>query len=44
MDITQAATRGAVTGVGFGGTYVDDGTPDILTIQDLGRARNTTSP
>lgn len=36
VEITQAAARASVTGSGFGGTYVDDGTADTLTIQDLG--------
>lgn len=36
VEITQAATQGTVTGTGFGGTYVDDGTADTLTIKDLG--------
>jgi flagellar hook-associated protein 2 len=35
VDITQAASRGAVASAGFGGTYVDDGTADVLTITDL---------
>ncbi len=36
VEITQAATQAAITAAGFGGTYVDDGTPDTLTIRDLG--------
>jgi len=32
VNISQVATRGAVTSAGFGGTYVDDGTSDTLTI------------
>lgn len=32
--VTQAATRAAVTGAGFGGVYVDDGTADVLRITD----------
>jgi len=35
VAITQAAERGSVTGAGFAGTYVDDGTSDTLTIKDL---------
>jgi flagellar hook-associated protein 2 len=30
------ASQASVTGSGFGGTYVDDGTADTLTIRDLG--------
>jgi flagellar hook-associated protein 2 len=36
IDITQAATWAAVTGSGFGATYVDDGTADLLNIRDTG--------
>jgi flagellar hook-associated protein 2 len=36
VEITQPATQATVLGVGFGGTYVDDGTADTLTIRDLG--------
>lgn len=36
IDITQAATAAAVTGVGFGGAYVDDGVADTLTIVEHG--------
>ncbi|RMH11887.1 MAG: hypothetical protein D6701_14400 [Gemmatimonadetes bacterium] len=36
INITQAAARASVTGVGFGGTYVDDGTADTMTVTDLG--------
>jgi flagellar hook-associated protein 2 len=36
VEISQAATRGFVTSTGFGGSYVDDGTPDTLTIRDVG--------
>jgi flagellar hook-associated protein 2 len=35
IEITQAATRASVTGIGFGGAYVDDGIPDTLSIRDL---------
>jgi flagellar hook-associated protein 2 len=35
VNVTQAPTRGAVTSAGFGGTYVDDGTADTLTITEL---------
>ena len=34
IEITRAAARGAVTGVGFGGTYIDDGTPDTMVVRD----------
>jgi flagellar hook-associated protein 2 len=33
--ITQSASKGTHTGTGFGGTYVDDGTADTLTVEDL---------
>ncbi len=36
VQITQPAVAASVTGSGFGGTYVDDATPDTLTVQDLG--------
>jgi flagellar hook-associated protein 2 len=36
VDITQLAARARVAGAGFGGTYVDDGTPDTMTIRDIG--------
>lgn len=36
VEISQAATRASVSSTGFGGTYVDDGTPDTLTVRDLG--------
>lgn len=32
VNITQAASLASVTSVGFGGTYVDDGTADTLTV------------
>lgn len=35
VHITQAAERAAVVGAGFGGVYVDDGVPDMLTVRDL---------
>ena len=35
VEVTQAATRGGVTGSGFGGSYADDGTADTMTITDL---------
>jgi flagellar hook-associated protein 2 len=35
VEITQAASTAALTGTGFGGTYVDDGEPDTLTIRAL---------
>jgi len=35
VDISQVATQGEATGVGFAGTYVDDGIPDTLTVKDL---------
>ncbi|MEQ9401856.1 MAG: flagellar filament capping protein FliD [Longimicrobiales bacterium] len=34
VAITTAAAQGSVTGAGFGGTYVDDGTADTLTVTD----------
>ncbi len=36
VEITTAAAQATVTGTGFSGTYVDDGTPDTLTITDAG--------
>ena len=36
VAITQAAAQATVTSSGFGGTYVDDGTADTLTITDAG--------
>jgi flagellar hook-associated protein 2 len=36
IDITQAATYATIAGAGFGGTYSDDGTPDIMHIRDTG--------
>ncbi len=36
LEITQAASQASVAGTGFSGTYVDDGTPDTITIRDLG--------
>lgn len=35
VDITQAATLASVTSSGFGGTYVDDGTADTISITHL---------
>ncbi len=32
VNITQAATLASVTSSGFGGTYVDDGVPDAMTV------------
>jgi flagellar hook-associated protein 2 len=34
VNITQAATTASVLGTGFSGTYVDDGTPDTMSITD----------
>lgn len=34
VNVTQAATQAATTGVGFAGTYVDDATADTLTVTD----------
>jgi flagellar hook-associated protein 2 len=34
VNITAAATTPTITGAGFSGTYVDDGTADTLTITD----------
>jgi flagellar hook-associated protein 2 len=39
VDVTRAATAAGVSGGLFGGglgTYQDDGTPDLLTVRDLG--------
>ena len=41
IDVTQAAAAADVIGAGFSGVYVDDGTPDTLTIRDLGSANGT---
>jgi flagellar hook-associated protein 2 len=38
IDITTAAAQATKTGVGFAGTYVDDGTADTLTLTDVGNA------
>ncbi|MCG8467527.1 MAG: flagellar filament capping protein FliD, partial [Gemmatimonadetes bacterium] len=35
IDVTQVAQRASRTGSGFGGTYVDDGTADTITVTDL---------
>ncbi len=35
VNITQAASQGSTTGVGFSGTYTDDATPDTVRIADL---------
>ncbi len=34
INVTQLGSFASTTSVGFGGTYVDDGTPDTLTIVD----------
>ena len=34
VDITTAATTASVTGAGFSGVYVDDGSPDTMKITD----------
>jgi len=34
VNVTQLGSAAATTSVGFGGTYIDDGTPDTLTITD----------
>lgn len=34
LNITTAATRATVLGTGFSGTYVDDATPDVMTVTD----------
>jgi flagellar hook-associated protein 2 len=39
VQITQAAAQAALTGAGFAATYVDDGTPDTLTVRDVGSDR-----
>ncbi len=36
IDVTQAASRAVIDGLGFGGSYSDDGTPDTLRIVDTG--------
>ena len=36
IELTQAAAKASAAGVGFGGTYTDDGTADTITIRDLG--------
>ena len=40
IDITQAAAAADVTGAGFAGVYADDGSPDTLTVRDLGSNRS----
>ena len=39
LSITQAAAAAGITGAGFGGTYVDDGTADTLTVRDINTNR-----
>lgn len=34
LNITRAATQATVLGTGFSGTYVDDATPDVMTVTD----------
>lgn len=34
VNITQVSTQSQVTGSGLGGTYVDDGTPDTMSVTD----------
>lgn len=36
VDVTQAASRAVVDGIGFSGTYSDDANPDTLRIVDTG--------
>lgn len=36
INITQAATQASKLGSGFSGTYVDDATPDVMTVTDTG--------
>lgn len=36
VNVTAAASRAQLLGTGFGGTYVDDATPDVMTVTDLG--------
>lgn len=36
VNITAPATTAAAAGVGFSGTYADDGTPDKMTVSDVG--------
>ncbi|MGI9628903.1 MAG: flagellar filament capping protein FliD, partial [Longimicrobiales bacterium] len=36
VEVTQAASRALVEGLGFSGTYVDDATADVLRIVDTG--------
>lgn len=35
VSVSQAPSRAEVTSVGFGGTYVDDGSADTMTITDI---------
>lgn len=42
VDVTQVATFADVTGAGFGGTYVDDGTADSMSVRDVLRGHTYT--
>ena len=42
VDITQVATFADATGAGFGGTYVDNGTPDSMLVSDVLNGRTYT--
>jgi len=35
VELTEVASRASATSSGFGGTFVDDGTPDVMSLQDL---------
>jgi flagellar hook-associated protein 2 len=39
VNITTPASQATCTGVGFGGTYSDDGTPDTMTVTDTASGR-----
>ena len=40
VEITRPAATASIVGTGFTGTYVDDGTPDTLTVRDLGSGKS----
>lgn len=35
VNVTAAASQAQILGTGFSGTYVDDATPDVMTVTDL---------
>ncbi|MGI8507759.1 MAG: flagellar filament capping protein FliD [Gemmatimonadaceae bacterium] len=35
VNVTAAASRAEILGTGFSGTYVDDATPDVISVTDL---------